>query len=36
MRQLERLLAKVLRKVATKLATDAPAPIEVDEPICGS
>ncbi|MGS0683558.1 endopeptidase La [Nakamurella sp. GG22] len=31
-RQLERLLAKVFRKVATKLSTGAQAPIVVDEP----
>ncbi len=31
-RQLERLLAKVFRKVATKLSTGAEAPIVVDEP----
>ena len=30
-RQLERALAKVLRKVATKLATRRDAPIEVDD-----
>ena len=31
-RQLERLLAKVFRKVATRLSTGTPAPIVVDEP----
>ena len=31
-RQLERLLAKVLRKVATRLSTGTQAPITVDEP----
>ncbi len=31
-RQLERMLAKVFRKVATKLSTGAQAPIVVDEP----
>ena len=31
-RQLERLLAKALRKAATRLATGEPAPIAVDEP----
>ncbi len=31
-RQLERLLAKVFRKVATRLSTGAQAPIVVDEP----
>jgi ATP-dependent Lon protease len=31
-RQMERLLAKALRKAATRLATGEPAPIAVDEP----
>ena len=32
MRQMERLLAKALRKAATKLATGEADPVDVDEP----